>query len=154
MQRLTIYRWLWSRLTVISQFQRFKIKQSAITIWHRNAVERIWKFQSCERVRRDSYAQLWTDYAACVNYHSLLTSMQIKTLWTQDNGVILWIIQILLILLLHHLAELSQFPTNPFTIAEPHDQEISEFYVVEEHRVTDFEPPKLWKGSSRRVLEV
>ena len=34
-------------------------------------------------------------------------------------------------------------PTNPFTILEPRDQEISKFYVVRERRATDFETPKL-----------
>ena len=28
------------------------------------------------------------------------------------------------------------------------DQEIGEFYVVQERRTTDFEAPKMWKGSS------
>ena len=39
-------------------------------------------------------------------------------------------------------------PTNTFTVLEPQDQEIGECYVVQERRVTDFEAPKLWKGSS------
>ena len=34
-------------------------------------------------------------------------------------------------------------PTNPFTISEPQDQEIVEFYVVQERRATDFVAPKL-----------
>ena len=34
-------------------------------------------------------------------------------------------------------------PTNPFTILVPHDQEIGEFYEVQERRTTDFEAPKL-----------
>ena len=34
-------------------------------------------------------------------------------------------------------------PTSPFTILVPHDQEIGEFYVVQERRATDFEAPKL-----------
>ena len=49
------------------------------------------------------------------------------------------------------VSEVSQSresPTNPFIILEPRDQEIGEFYVVEERRATDFEAPKLWKGSS------
>ena len=40
------------------------------------------------------------------------------------------------------------YPTNSFTILEPEDQEIGEFYVVQERRATDFEAPKLRKGSS------
>ena len=40
------------------------------------------------------------------------------------------------------------FPTKPFTILEPRDQEIGEFYVVQKRRATGFEAPKLWKGSS------
>ena len=32
----------------------------------------------------------------------------------------------------------SAIPTNPFTILELEDQEISEFYVVQERRATDF----------------
>ena len=36
-------------------------------------------------------------------------------------------------------------PTSPFTILEPRDQEIGEFYVAEERRATDFEAQKLCK---------
>ena len=39
------------------------------------------------------------------------------------------------------------YPTNRFTILEPRDQEINEFYFVQERRATDFEAPKLRKGS-------
>ena len=42
----------------------------------------------------------------------------------------------------------NKLPTNIFTILEPLDQEIGECYVLQERRVTDFEAPKLWKGSS------
>ena len=34
-------------------------------------------------------------------------------------------------------------PTSLFTILEPHDQEIDEFYVVQEGRTTDFKASKL-----------
>ena len=34
-------------------------------------------------------------------------------------------------------------PTSPFTILEPQDQGIGEFYVVQKRRATDFEAPKL-----------
>ena len=37
----------------------------------------------------------------------------------------------------------QQLPKDPFTILEPRDQEIGEFYVVHERRATDFEDPKL-----------
>ena len=40
------------------------------------------------------------------------------------------------------------FPANPFTILEPEDQGIGEFYVVQERRATDFKAPELWKSSS------
>ena len=40
------------------------------------------------------------------------------------------------------------YPTNPFTILEPRDQEMDEFYLVEGRRATDFEAPKLGKNSS------
>ena len=40
------------------------------------------------------------------------------------------------------------FPTDPFTILELHDQDIGEFYVVQEGRMTDFEASKLRKGRS------
>ena len=40
------------------------------------------------------------------------------------------------------------YPTDPFTISEPYNQEISEFYVVRGRRTTDFEAPKLGKGPS------
>ena len=39
-------------------------------------------------------------------------------------------------------------PTSPFTILEPQIRWIDEFYKVWERRLTDFEAPKLWKGSS------
>ena len=39
-------------------------------------------------------------------------------------------------------------PTNHFTILEPQDQEIGEFYLVQERRGTDFKAPKSWKDSS------
>ena len=40
----------------------------------------------------------------------------------------------------------KKFPTDIFTIPEPQDQEIGEFFVVQERRATDYEAPKLWKG--------
>ena len=43
--------------------------------------------------------------------------------------------------------------TNTFTISEPRNQEIGEFYVVQERRATDFEAPKLWKVSSGIILD-
>ena len=39
-------------------------------------------------------------------------------------------------------------PTGVFTILEPQDQEISEYFVVQERRGTDFEASKIVKGSS------
>ena len=39
--------------------------------------------------------------------------------------------------------QLVSYPTHPFTILEPHDQEIGEFYVVEERCATEFEARKL-----------
>ena len=39
-------------------------------------------------------------------------------------------------------------PTDPFTILEPRDEEIVEFYAEQKRRATDFEAPKLWKGLS------
>ena len=38
---------------------------------------------------------------------------------------------------------LGSYPTNPFTILKPQDQEIDEFYAVSERRAMDFEAPKL-----------
>ena len=38
---------------------------------------------------------------------------------------------------------IQPYPTGPFTIFEPQDQEIAEFYVVRERRTIDFEAPKL-----------
>ena len=35
------------------------------------------------------------------------------------------------------------YPTGPFTILEPKDQEIAKFYAAKERRATDFEAPKL-----------
>ena len=37
----------------------------------------------------------------------------------------------------------SFIPTEHFTILEPRDQEIDEFYAVQERRATDFEAQKL-----------
>ena len=42
----------------------------------------------------------------------------------------------------------SDCPTSPFTILEPQNPWIDEFYVVQKRRATDFKAPKLWKGSS------
>ena len=44
--------------------------------------------------------------------------------------------------------KITALPKNSFTILEPRDQEIDEFYLVQERRATDFEAPKLGKGSS------
>ena len=43
-------------------------------------------------------------------------------------------------------------PTDPFTISEPRDQEIVDFYVVQDRRTTDFEAQKLRKGRSGQTL--
>ena len=53
-----------------------------------------------------------------------------------------------------HPYAVSTHPTNPFTILEPQDQEISEFYVVQERHTTDFKAPKLWMGSSGSALSI
>ena len=45
------------------------------------------------------------------------------------------------------------YPTGPFTISEPQDQEVVEFYVVQKCRATDAEVPGLqkgWSGSTPR----
>ena len=42
----------------------------------------------------------------------------------------------------------SKFPTDPFPISEPQVQEIGKLYAVHKRRATDFEAPKVWKGSS------
>ena len=42
----------------------------------------------------------------------------------------------------------TSLPTSPFAIPEPYDQEIGEFYVVQECLVTDFGAPKLGKSRS------
>ena len=41
-----------------------------------------------------------------------------------------------------------QDPTSPFTILEPQNPWINEFYVVQKRRATDFKATKLWKDSS------
>ena len=38
--------------------------------------------------------------------------------------------------------------TGPFTVLEPQDRGVGNFYVVQESRTTDFEASKLWKGPS------
>ena len=40
-----------------------------------------------------------------------------------------------------YLEEFSDYPTNPFTILEPQEQEIGDFYIVQEHRASDFQAP-------------
>ena len=45
------------------------------------------------------------------------------------------------------------YPTGPFTVSDPQSQEISEFYVVQVRRETDFRAPKLWKGSSGTQMQ-
>ena len=47
---------------------------------------------------------------------------------------------------------LYHIPTDTFTIPEPQDHEIGEFYVVQKRRATDFKAPKLWKGRSGYVF--
>ena len=42
----------------------------------------------------------------------------------------------------------DSYPTSPFTILEPHNPRIVEFYAVQERRATNFKAPKLWRGSS------
>ena len=42
---------------------------------------------------------------------------------------------------------------RPFTISEPQDQEIGEFYVFQERHAPDFEVPELWKGLSETDCE-
>ena len=42
----------------------------------------------------------------------------------------------------------SRIPIKPFTILQPHNQNISEFYVVQERRAGDFEALELRKGRS------
>ena len=46
------------------------------------------------------------------------------------------------------------FPTwmYPFAILEPQDGEISDFYVVQKPRTTDFQAPEGWKGLSGKSL--
>ena len=47
-------------------------------------------------------------------------------------------------------------PTGTFTILEPQNQEIGEFYVVHERRVMDFDARKLikvWSGRGRLLAE-
>ena len=40
----------------------------------------------------------------------------------------------------------NYIPIGLFTILEPRDQEIGEFYVVQERCTTYLDTPKLWKG--------
>ena len=50
--------------------------------------------------------------------------------------------------------ERTEYPTNPFTVLEPRDQEIDKFYLVQERRATDLEAPKLGKSSSGSWISV
>ena len=42
----------------------------------------------------------------------------------------------------------AQPPTSPFTILQPRNREIGEFYVLQECRATDLQAPRLWNGRS------
>ena len=42
----------------------------------------------------------------------------------------------------------SYCPTSPFTVLEPQNPWIDEFYVVQKRLAPDFKAPKSWKGSS------
>ena len=52
--------------------------------------------------------------------------------------------------LLHYtpVTDKTRYPTDPFTILEPQDQKIGEFYKVQERRSMGFKTPKLRKGRS------
>ena len=54
----------------------------------------------------------------------------------------------------HSESCMSRFPTGPFTILEPQDQEIGEFHVVWKHHGTDFESRKLWIGGSGSEIQI
>ena len=41
-----------------------------------------------------------------------------------------------------------RYPIDPFTISKPRDQEIGEFYVVQDRRAPVFDAAKLRKGQS------
>ena len=45
--------------------------------------------------------------------------------------------------IMHLIPGDAELPPNPFTILEPCDQDIGEFYLVQERRATDFEASKL-----------
>ena len=49
---------------------------------------------------------------------------------------------------IHH----SIFPTEPFAIPQPQDQEISDFGLPQIRSTSDFEAPELWKGRTGRFL--
>ena len=47
----------------------------------------------------------------------------------------------------------STYPTDPFTILDPQNQEINEFYIVQERRTTDFKALKCERiGRARRLF--
>ena len=52
--------------------------------------------------------------------------------------------------LFEQLTILSLFIFSLFTILEPENQEIREFYVDQKCWLQDFNPPRLWKGRSDR----
>ena len=52
----------------------------------------------------------------------------------------------------HTPFEIVSCPTGPFTILSPQNQEIAEFYQVQERRAADIEAPKVWKGRDKPWL--
>lgn len=51
------------------------------------------------------------------------------------------------------VAQMLSHPTFPFTVQEPRDQEMGEFYVVKKCLATDFEAPKLQKCQLANLFE-
>ena len=80
--------------------------------------------------RRNTYVvrkHRWTDFEA----------LQSGKAWSAGYGELIFFLSI------QFSWHAKEYPTDPFTILEPRDQEIAEFYFVQERRATDFEARKL-----------
>ena len=45
-------------------------------------------------------------------------------------------------------------PTGPFTILEPQDLEIGDFYAVQKRHPSGTDAPKVWKGRSGSLVQL
>ena len=92
--------------------------------------------------------QINIQFSAVSSYFSLLTQYCQEICWPQP-AIVSWTnLNKLLFLRRHFWPTLTtgSNPTYPFTVLEPRDQEIGEFYAIQERCATDWEAPQLYKG--------